>query len=223
MAQVAPPPRDALVRAHQLYNAHQFDRGDRRGDRGAAQPELADAAAVVLARAHLEHYRLTSDAGDRDAAHDALARVHERHAHAARSHRISRRPRRVALSRRSAALHGRRAVLRAGRSRAPTASRPTMREPIFEWWANALDLPGAVRSSRMRSASRSTTASCARAEDELRAERPRGRRVVLAGGRRARHAATSTAPGARPRPAGFAPATLGARGVRRCAPISIAS
>lgn len=138
MAQVAAPPRDALIRAHQLYNAHQYTEAIAAATEVASQPEFADAANVVIARAHLEHFRLTSDAGDRDAAHDALAKVHEEKL-APRDHieflvglgeslYVADPPRYSA-----AAQFFEWALARAD------GMAPDDREPIFEWWANALD------------------------------------------------------------------------------------
>jgi hypothetical protein len=138
MAQVAPPPRDALVRAHQLYNAHQYTEAIAAATEVASQPDLADAASVVIARAHLEHFRLTSDAGDRDAAHEALARVHEDKltprdrieflVGLGESLYLDDPPRYTAASQ-----FFDWALARAG------DLAPDDREPIFEWWANALD------------------------------------------------------------------------------------
>lgn len=69
----ADPP--ALVKARALYNA-----GDYQGAIDAAsvarrQPQSADAAALVIARAHLERYRQSATAADLVAAREALGTV----------------------------------------------------------------------------------------------------------------------------------------------------
>jgi len=70
---VEPP---ALAKARTLYNA-----GDYQGAIDAAAvarrvPPAADAAALVIARAHLERYRQRAEPGDLAAAREALGEVH---------------------------------------------------------------------------------------------------------------------------------------------------
>jgi hypothetical protein len=138
MAQTAPPPHDGLIRAHEAYNAHQYTQAIAAATEVVSQPDLADAANVVIARAHLEQFRLTSDGSDRDAAHEALARVHEE--------KLAPRDRVEFLvglgeslylddpPRYSAAAQ----FFDWALARADGLA-PDDREPIFEWWANALD------------------------------------------------------------------------------------
>jgi hypothetical protein len=65
-------PQNPLVRARQLYNQGQFDAAIAAAGEARARPELADAAGVVLGRAHLERYRLSSDDADLTAAREVL-------------------------------------------------------------------------------------------------------------------------------------------------------
>jgi len=73
MAQVQAP--DPLARARQAYNDRQFDAAIAAAREAAQQPDLANAAAVVLARAHLEKHRIGGEAADFDGARTALAAV----------------------------------------------------------------------------------------------------------------------------------------------------
>jgi len=65
-------PQNALVRARQLYNQQQYDAAIAAAQEARARPDLADAAAVVLGRSHLERYRSTSAETDLAAAREAL-------------------------------------------------------------------------------------------------------------------------------------------------------
>lgn len=64
-----------LARSRALYNERQFDEAIRAARLARETPETADAAAVVLARAHLERYRSGADPTDLGAARDALGAV----------------------------------------------------------------------------------------------------------------------------------------------------
>lgn len=64
-----------LARARTLYNERQFDAAIQAAELARQTPETADAAAVVLARAHLERYRERVDPADLAAARAALAAV----------------------------------------------------------------------------------------------------------------------------------------------------
>jgi hypothetical protein len=68
-------PQNPLVRARQLYNQQQYDAAIAAARAALARADLADAAAVVLGRAHLERYRGASDAADLAAARDSLVAV----------------------------------------------------------------------------------------------------------------------------------------------------
>ncbi len=63
---------DPLVRAHELYNQGDYDESIRLAEQASRLPAPASAAAVVLARAHLERYRQKLDTADLDAARSAL-------------------------------------------------------------------------------------------------------------------------------------------------------
>ena len=68
-------PQNPLARARELYNQQQYDAAIAAAREARAQPELADAAAVVIGRAHLERYRSGSQAPDLDAARESLVAV----------------------------------------------------------------------------------------------------------------------------------------------------
>lgn len=72
---VASATRADLARARTLYNERQFDAAIQAAELARETPETADAAAVVLARAHLERYRERVDPADLAAARAALAAV----------------------------------------------------------------------------------------------------------------------------------------------------
>jgi hypothetical protein len=66
---------EALARARALYNAGTFDAAIEAATAARREPMFADAAALVLARAHLERYRAGSDPADLTTARDTLAAV----------------------------------------------------------------------------------------------------------------------------------------------------
>jgi hypothetical protein len=66
---------EALARARGLYNARSFDAAIEAAAAARREPMFADAAALVLARAHLERYRSGSDPADLATARDMLAAV----------------------------------------------------------------------------------------------------------------------------------------------------
>jgi hypothetical protein len=70
----AEPP--ALARARTLYNSADYDGAILAATEARRQAPVADAAALVLGRAHLERYRQRADATDLSAAREALAAVH---------------------------------------------------------------------------------------------------------------------------------------------------
>ena len=65
----------ALARARMLYNAADYDGAILAASEARRQAPVADAAALVLGRAHLERYRKRADATDLAAAREALAAV----------------------------------------------------------------------------------------------------------------------------------------------------
>jgi hypothetical protein len=70
-AAVAEP--ESLARARGLYNAGSFDAAIEAATAARAEPMFADAAALVLARAHLERYRSGSNPADLATARDILS------------------------------------------------------------------------------------------------------------------------------------------------------
>lgn len=69
--QVTPP----LTRARDAYNAHKYDEAIALAGEARSTPDSADAASVVLARAHLERYRAALSEDDLTSARDALKGV----------------------------------------------------------------------------------------------------------------------------------------------------
>jgi tetratricopeptide (TPR) repeat protein len=67
--------RADLARALALYNQRRFDQAIEAASAARKNPETQDAAAVVLARAHLERYREGVDPADLSAAREALGAV----------------------------------------------------------------------------------------------------------------------------------------------------
>ncbi len=71
----APADRDSLARARTAYNEGLYDVAIEAATAARAVPSLSSPASLVLARAHLERYRLTTDAADMSSAREALAAV----------------------------------------------------------------------------------------------------------------------------------------------------
>jgi hypothetical protein len=74
-AEVAFASRADLARALALYNQRRFEQAIEAATIARKSPETQDAAAVVLARAHLERYREGVDPADLSAAREALGAV----------------------------------------------------------------------------------------------------------------------------------------------------
>lgn len=66
---------DALAEARRMYNAQKFDAAIAAATEARKQPDLADAAAVVLARARLERFQQTAERSELGAARDVLKLV----------------------------------------------------------------------------------------------------------------------------------------------------
>jgi hypothetical protein len=66
---------ELLARAHELYNQRQYDEAIRLSEEAGRAQDLADAASVVSARAHLERYRDVREPADLDAARTALTMI----------------------------------------------------------------------------------------------------------------------------------------------------
>lgn len=65
----------ALARARALYNASNYDGAIEAATAVRQQPQWADAAALVVARSHLERYRQRADASDLTAARETLSTI----------------------------------------------------------------------------------------------------------------------------------------------------
>jgi tetratricopeptide (TPR) repeat protein len=66
---------DPLIQARTAYNAGEFDQAIAAATNALRVPQLANAGAVVLARAHLDRYRVGAAREDLDAARNALRLV----------------------------------------------------------------------------------------------------------------------------------------------------
>jgi hypothetical protein len=133
-------PVDPLNRARRAYNSRQFEAAIAAAKEAQSTPATANSASVVLARAYLDKFRASYDAEDMDAARVALGAV--------KPDLLPARDRvefLVALGVAmfvdgcaqgcfSAAAEFFDLALAAA---APVD--PALREPIFEWWATALD------------------------------------------------------------------------------------
>lgn len=64
--------REDLARARTLFNERKYDEAIAAAELARKTPETADAAAIVVARAHLERYRQLADPSDLGAARTAL-------------------------------------------------------------------------------------------------------------------------------------------------------
>lgn len=67
----------ALSRARALYNAADYDKAIEAATEARTVPATADAASLVLARAHLERYRQRADPNDLAAAREALRGIRQ--------------------------------------------------------------------------------------------------------------------------------------------------
>jgi hypothetical protein len=137
----------ALAKARALYNAADYEGAIGAATLARQQPPFADAAALVVARAHLEQYRLRADPADLSAARDALGTV-----------------RAAALTARDQVdliiglgqalfldeLFGPAAeLLDTALSRAALLG-PRDRRLLLDWWASALDREAQTRSPERR-------------------------------------------------------------------------
>jgi hypothetical protein len=134
--QAAPP--DLLTQARQRYNSQDYDEAIRLADEARRQPALANAGAVVAARARLERFRQTSEPADLEAAREALLAVD--------GSKLTPRDYVEYLVGQGEALYfsdpprfsAAAEFFESALARASSAD-PLEREMIFEWWAGALD------------------------------------------------------------------------------------
>jgi len=129
-------PQNPLVRARELYNQRQYDAAIAAAGEARARPDLAQAAAVVLGRAHLERYRISSDAADLAAARESLVAVD--------TVRLAARHRLDLVSGLGELLYfeghfGAAAELFGATLDSAAAAGATRRESLLDWWAMALD------------------------------------------------------------------------------------
>ncbi len=133
---------DPLLAARDLYNRGQYEEAIAAATEARSGPG-ANAAAVVLARAHLERYRLTAQTANLDGAEAALKAVNE-NALAPGDHvdflvglgvAVYLDERDALQDRYSAAAE----LFGAALARSDGVVAPAARERILEWWCGALD------------------------------------------------------------------------------------
>jgi hypothetical protein len=124
-----------LARARAAYNARNFDEAISAATTARRLPETADAAAIVLGRAHLERYRERADPADLSAAREVLGTV--------RTMALDERDQMELLLAFGEALFledefGAAAeVFESGIDRA--ALDPFLRESMLDWWGSAIE------------------------------------------------------------------------------------
>ena len=135
MAVLGAAPQNPLVRARELYNQQQYDAAIAAAREARARPELSEVAAVVLGRAHLERYRISSDAADLVAARENLVGVE--------AARLAARERLELLTGLGQLLyfegHYGAAAELFGAALGGAAGDAASRESVLDWWAMALD------------------------------------------------------------------------------------
>jgi len=128
--------RADLAKARTLYNQKQFDEAIAAALQARRQPELADMAAIVLARAHLDRYRDRADPSDLSAAREALSAVRATSLDARDQSELI-----LALGQSlfleddfGAAAE----MLESGIERAASAD-PALSEAFMEWWGSSIE------------------------------------------------------------------------------------
>jgi hypothetical protein len=162
-------PVDPLLAARDLYNQGRFDEAIAAAARAITQGADRDTASVVLARAHLERFRLQSDAADLDAATDALKAVDQsRLPPADRIEWLVGLGLAVYLDERSGLenRYGAAADLfETALDGAEGVTGPAGRDRILEWWCGALDRQAQFGPASARGATYARV--LARVDDEL--------------------------------------------------------
>jgi hypothetical protein len=162
-ATIPAPATDALARARDFYNQRQYDEAIRLADQARHTPDLADAAGVVFARAHLERYRDSRDDTDLDAARTALMAVADAKL-AARDHLD------WTIGFGELLYFDRRFNTSAEFFQTALGQldmlEPGARDRLFEWWASALDQQAQLGPETERQPLYARV--LARAEEELR-------------------------------------------------------
>lgn len=161
-AVAAEPP--ALARARELYNAGDYDAAIQSAAEARGEAQFADAAALVLARARLERYRLKDDVADLAAAREALGTI--------RASALSPRDQVDLLIGFGQTLYIGQAFGAAAELFDTAWSRASILAPpdrvrLLDWWASSLEREAARRPADSRTALFSRI--MARMEEELRA------------------------------------------------------
>lgn len=134
MAQ-APVP-DALTRARAAYNAGKFDEAIAAATDAIRATPQANAAAVVLGRAHLERFRASRTESDLSDAREALQRVvPDKLAPRDRAEYLVGLGESLYLDGCTGCYSGAAEIFEVALTRAEAGDR----EPVFEWWATSLD------------------------------------------------------------------------------------
>jgi len=143
---------DPLARARQLYNERQFEAAIAAAEEGRLQPERADSADLIAARAYIERYRESAAAEDLANARERLRRIDPS--------RLSSRERTefiIGLGQGlyfddapGAAAGVFESVLSGGATMLRLA--PDARERVLDWWASALDADARRRMEAERQA-----------------------------------------------------------------------
>lgn len=147
-----PSPALALTRARQAYNAGQYDLAITAATEARRSAATAVPASLVLGRAYLERFRLSSDPADLSAAHEALAVLDPARLSTADRHDLT-----IGLGL-TVFFEGRPGAAAELLESALGATVPVggpglgARERLFDWWATAMDraaqlAPDGVRAS----------------------------------------------------------------------------
>lgn len=153
--------RSDLARALSLYNQRQFDQAIEAAEAARKSPDTQDAAAVVLARAHLERYRENVDPADLAAAREALGAV--------RAGGLEPRVRLEYLLGLGQALFledefGAAAHLFASGVAAARDLDPGLADALIDWWGSAVERQADLSGAGARTALFTTLADAMRAE-----------------------------------------------------------
>jgi hypothetical protein len=132
----------ALARARQFYNVGDYESAIVAAQAAREDPEVADAAGIVLARAYLERFRREADRQDLEAARATLRQV--------QTARLTPRDRIDHVVGLAEALYLEDAYGAAAEMFAPLLSAtdvlsPGTRERVVDWWASALDAEARTR------------------------------------------------------------------------------
>jgi hypothetical protein len=141
--------RDLVASARQLYNQGMYDAAIAAAEAAVHNPRLADAARLILGRAHLERYRQSAESQDLVAGREAL-----RAANPAALPPTERLELLVGLGE---ALYLEERYGPAAEVFATILDRPELgdlgaRDRVLDWWATALDRLGQMRSGEERQA-----------------------------------------------------------------------